>query len=55
MIREFLKACPFVDLAIIGQIIFFTVFLSVIFWIFRKGSKQFYQKMAQIPLEQEEV
>lgn len=53
MIREFLKNCPFVDMAIVGQLIFLTVFLAAIFWVFRKGSNRFYKKMSNIPLEEE--
>lgn len=35
----------------IGLILFFTFFIAVLFWIFRKGSTQFYNKAAQIPFE----
>ena len=33
----------------IGLILFFTFFIAVLFWIFRKGSKKFYNQAAKIP------
>lgn len=51
MIREFLRNCPYTDLAVAGQVIFFAVFVAAIFWVFRSGSKNFYDKLAQLPLE----
>ena len=38
----------------IGLLLFFTFFVAVVFWVFRKGSKQFYNQTAQMPLDGEE-
>lgn len=50
MIRQFLANFPYAELAILGQLLFMTVFLGSIFWIFRKGSKEFYDKLSKLPL-----
>lgn len=34
----------------IGLLIFFIFFVAVIVWVFRKGSKSFYNHAAQLPL-----
>ncbi|MFZ3231459.1 MAG: CcoQ/FixQ family Cbb3-type cytochrome c oxidase assembly chaperone [Pseudobdellovibrio sp.] len=39
----------------IGLMLFFTFFVVVVFWVFRKGSKQFYNRTALIPFEGEDV
>lgn len=52
MIREFLRNCPYVDLAVAGQLIFFCLFLAALVWVFRNGSKDFYDKLSQLPLEE---
>jgi hypothetical protein len=51
VIREFLKNYPYIDLAVAGQIIFFLLFVAAIFWVFRRGSGQFYEKLSHIPLD----
>lgn len=51
MIREFLKNCPYVDLAVAGQLIFFALFVAALAWVSRRGSKEFYEKLSQLPLE----
>lgn len=51
MIREFLKNCPYVDLAVIGQLIFFVLYITALVWVFRSGSKSFYERLARLPLE----
>jgi len=50
MIRQFLANFPYAELAIAGQLIFMTVFVGSIFWIFRKGSQDFYDKLSKLPL-----
>ncbi len=37
----------------IGMILFLSVFLGMVIWVFRKNSKQIYSEMSQIPLEEE--
>ena len=54
MIREFLKNYPYMDLAVAGQLIFFTLFVMAIFWVFRRGSYSFYQELSRMPLEKKE-
>ncbi len=54
MKQQFLANFPYISMAIAGQLIFMTVFISSIFWVFRKGSKDFYEKLAEIPLERKE-
>lgn len=51
MIRDFLANFPYVSLAIVGQLLFMTIFIGSIGWVFRKGSKKFYDQLAAIPLE----
>jgi hypothetical protein len=53
MIREFLKAYPYLDLAVAGQVIFFLVFVAAIFWVFRSGSGGFYERLSRMPFERE--
>lgn len=52
MKQEFLKNFPFMDLVVAGQLIFFAIFVGAVFWVFRSGSKNFYQKLAALPLEE---
>jgi cytochrome c oxidase cbb3-type subunit 4 len=35
----------------VGLLIFVLVFISVIVWLFRKGSNQYYENIAQLPLD----
>lgn len=54
MIQEFLKNVPMTGFIIAGQIMFLTVFCGSVVWVFRKDSKNFYQKMSDIPLGDDE-
>ncbi|MAF90529.1 MAG: cbb3-type cytochrome c oxidase subunit 3 [Bdellovibrionota bacterium] len=51
LVRLALSDYPFVDLSVIGFLIFFLIFCGMLFWIFRKGSKKFYNDMSNLPLE----
>lgn len=51
MKQQFLANFPYVSMAITGQLLFMTVFVSSVFWIFRKGSKDFYARLATLPLD----
>ncbi len=53
MKQSFLKNFPFMDLVVVGQLLFFTVFVCAIIWVFRSGSKGFYEKLAALPLDEE--
>lgn len=50
MLREVLTKFPLTGLVITGQLIFFTVFTGAVFWIFRKGSRPFYERLGRLPL-----
>lgn len=54
MKQQFLANFPYLSMAIAGQLIFMTVFISSIFWVFRRGSKEFYAQLAAIPLDRKE-
>lgn len=49
--KEGLKYFTDTHLTSIGLLLFFTFFVAVIFWVFRKGSKPFYNHTAQMPLD----
>ncbi len=50
MPHDVLTHFPFLDLVVAGQLIFFTVFVGALFCVFRKGSKEYYDYLAQLPL-----
>lgn len=52
MHRHFLTHFPFISLVVAGQLLFLAVFLGAFFWIFRKGSKNFYDHLANLPLDE---
>ncbi|MBF0491336.1 MAG: CcoQ/FixQ family Cbb3-type cytochrome c oxidase assembly chaperone [Deltaproteobacteria bacterium] len=35
----------------VGMLIFLFLFLAALFWVYRKDTKDFYQKLAKLPLE----
>lgn len=41
-------------LSAIGFFLFFGLFAGMLFWIFRRGSKNIYDKIEMIPLEEAE-
>ncbi len=51
MIRETLSNFPLAWLSCVGMFIFLSIFLSACFWVYRKGSKDFYQDLSKLPLE----
>ena len=54
MIRDVLRHFPWLDLVVVGQIIFLALFLGALAWVFRPGSVGFYRRLALLPMEQEE-
>lgn len=52
--KEGLKYFTDTYLTSIGLLLFFVFFVAVIFWVFRKGSKAFYNKASQLPLNEPE-
>lgn len=53
MIREVLAHFPWLNLLVIGQMIFLSLFAGALAWVFRPGSKKFYQSLAMLPIEEE--
>ena len=41
-------------LNVAAMLIFMSVFVGVIFWIYRKSSKSFYDELSELPLKGEE-
>ncbi|MCB0272035.1 MAG: cbb3-type cytochrome c oxidase subunit 3 [Bdellovibrionales bacterium] len=54
MIKEQMASASPLTLVIIGLVLFWFIFLGIVAWTFRKGSKQKYNEIADIPLETEE-
>ncbi len=52
MKQQFLKNFPHMDLVVVGQLLFFAVFLCALVWVFRSGSKAFYEKLSTLPLDE---
>lgn len=50
MKKEVLKHFEHIDLTIIAFFIFFTVFIAMIVWINRRGSKDLYKYSSSLPL-----
>lgn len=55
MIREALTHWPWKWMPLVGLCIFFGVFIGLLFWTRRKGANELYQKIALIPLSDEET
>lgn len=53
--KDGLKYFTDTHLTSIGLLLFFGFFIATLFWVFRKGSKQFYATTSQIPLVDDEV
>lgn len=51
MLSQVASRFPLPWLTVVGLLIFFTVFVGVLVWVFRRGSAELYQQMAQAPLE----
>ena len=50
--REVLTQFPLINLVIVGQLLFFGIFVGALLWVFRKGSNDFYQQLSELPIEQ---
>jgi len=53
MIRQALSYFPWPELVLVGQLMFLGIFLTMLVWIFRKGSATFYDEISRLPLDQE--
>lgn len=51
MKTEVLSHFQWPELTVVAFLIFFIFFLSVLFWTVRKGSKQLYQHVSDIPFQ----
>lgn len=54
MKNQVLQLFPYIDLVVAGQLIFFTVFVGALFWVFRRGGSSFYDQLARMPLDEQE-
>ena len=54
MLSKVASQFPMIWLTCIGLLIFFSVFLGILAWVFRKGSQNFYQSLALRALELDE-
>jgi hypothetical protein len=55
MKQQFLKNFQHMDLVVVGQLLFFAVFVAALLWVFRSGSKGFYEKLSALPFEGKEA
>lgn len=51
MKKEFLAHFPHTAWTAAGLILFLTVFLLAVLWVYRRGSTDFYRGLADLPLE----
>ena len=42
-----------INLTVFACVLFVVVFSGILYWTFRKGSKAFYDKIGNIPLEED--
>ena len=40
-----------IDLVVLGELMFFAIFVFALIWVFRSGSKGFYDQLANLPLD----
>jgi cbb3-type cytochrome oxidase subunit 3 len=52
MIKEALTGYPHINLTLVALGIFVGVFFGMLIWIHRKNSKELYQQIANLPLEE---
>lgn len=53
MLKLALSHFPLKQMPLIGLGLFVVVFVGVLFWVHRKGSRHFYERMSKIPLGEE--
>jgi len=53
MKSEVLAHFPLTGLTCFALILFFTLFTSALFWVFRNGSKKYYEDASQLPLSKD--
>lgn len=52
MVREVLSNFPYGYMPTAVMLVFLLFFCSMVWWVFRKKSKQIYQKIERLPLEE---
>lgn len=52
MKSQVLSNFAWTDLTVVAFVIFFVFFLFVLYWTFRKGSKNFYENVGNLPLQE---
>jgi len=55
MLREVLTKFPFTTLVLVGQLLFFAIFVGALGWIFRPGSKRVYGYLEKLPFQAGEL
>lgn len=51
LLSQTLAHFPLMNLVCVGEIIFLSVFLLSVLWVFRNGSKDFYVKLSNLPMQ----
>jgi cbb3-type cytochrome oxidase subunit 3 len=51
MKSQVLSQFPFTTPVLIGQLIFFSVFIGALGWVVRKGSKEAYDYLSDLPFQ----
>jgi cbb3-type cytochrome oxidase subunit 3 len=51
VIRDVLSHFHLPLLSCVGLLLFMGVFIGALMWVFRRGSKEFYQKLSDLPLD----
>jgi hypothetical protein len=54
MLRQVLTQFPFTTLALVGQLLFFALFIGALGWVVRSGSKEAYEYMSSLPFRKGE-
>ncbi|MCB0342038.1 MAG: cbb3-type cytochrome c oxidase subunit 3 [Pseudobdellovibrionaceae bacterium] len=54
MLRESLRHLPPGLWTLVGLLVTFTIFLGIIWWVYRKQPKKHYDQMAHLPLTKDE-
>ena len=49
MFKEVRIPFELTDFVLLGELLFFAIFAVSLFWVFRKGSKEFYDKLSRLP------
>lgn len=51
MYANFVSHFPWLNLVVVGELMFLALFIGALIWVFRKGSKEFYAQLSELPLE----